>query len=80
MSPPEKGEGGKPHSACSPYLSVWSVVVSKRVMLYERGLASSSLTIVQKEIGRVGVIDELIKLNVCSVELVEVNLRHRNFT
>ena len=45
-----------------------------------RELGSSSSTIVQKEIGRVRVIDWLIELNVCSGELVETNLRRRNFS
>ena len=45
-----------------------------------RELASSSSTIVQKEIGRVWVIDWLIELNVYSRELIETNLRRRNFS
>ena len=49
------------------------------VILCGRELASSPSTIVQKEIGRVGVIDWVIELNVYSVELVETNLYRRNF-
>lgn len=49
-----------------------------RVILCERTLAPSSPTIRQKEIERVGVIDWLIEINFCSVELVETNLHRRN--